>query len=86
MVILVQLLKIGLMEHSIMFSTVIYLPSYSSLGDPNASVSLQVTLHVARLVTIANFCCQADRKGRGAWAIFPGAQPTEQPRRDPGGG
>ncbi len=23
---------------------------------------------------------------RGAWAIFPGAQPTEQPRRDPGGG
>ena len=23
---------------------------------------------------------------RGAWAIFPGAQPTEQPRCDPGGG
>ncbi len=22
----------------------------------------------------------------GAWAIFPGAEPTEQPRRDPGGG
>ncbi len=22
----------------------------------------------------------------GAWAIFPGAQPTEQPRRDPVGG
>ncbi len=22
----------------------------------------------------------------GAWAIFPGAQPTDQPRRDPGGG
>ncbi len=22
-------------------------------------------------------------KGRGAWAIFPGAQPTEQPRRVP---
>ena len=23
---------------------------------------------------------------RGAWAIFPDAQPTEQPRRVPGGG
>ncbi len=23
---------------------------------------------------------------QGAWAIFPGAQPTEQPQRDPGGG
>ncbi len=23
---------------------------------------------------------------RGAWAIFPGAQPTEQPQHGPGGG
>ncbi len=27
-----------------------------------------------------------DPKIRGAWAIFPGAQPTEQPRHNPGGG
>ncbi len=42
--------------------------------------------HVIELVTIYLSLSRPCLLSRGAWAIFPGAQPTEQPRRDPGGG
>ncbi len=45
----------------------------------------QVTRPQSKVIRGRQWSPTSVRPRRGAWAIFPGAQPTEQPRRDPGG-
>ena len=55
-------------------------------GDPSGSLYWHYMVRPAPTLVGLWLHMQFDGVIRGAWAIFPGAQPTVQPWRDPGGG